>query len=112
MTDTAEGDKELYASGRQVLVTGGLGFVGSHLVDALIQRGHRVRVFDNLDPQVHSSGDLPAHTHPDAEVQRGDVRDPDALKRALDGMEVVFHEAAVVGVGQLSTRFGATWMPT
>ncbi|OGG46462.1 MAG: nucleoside-diphosphate-sugar epimerase [Candidatus Handelsmanbacteria bacterium RIFCSPLOWO2_12_FULL_64_10] len=88
------------ASDRQILVTGGLGFVGSHLVDALIQRGHRVRVFDNLDPQVHSIGDLPAHTHPDAEVQRGDVRDPDALKRALDGVEVVFHEAAVVGVGQ------------
>lgn len=88
------------ASGRHVLVTGGLGFIGSHLVDALIRKGHRVRVFDSLDSQVHPNGEPPPYINPGAEVQRGDVRDDDALKRAMEGVEVVFHEAAVVGVGQ------------
>jgi dTDP-L-rhamnose 4-epimerase len=86
---------------RNVLVTGGAGFVGSHLVDALLARGDRVRVFDNLDPQVHG----PAATEPrwlssEAELMLGDMRDPDAVARSLRGMDVVFHLAAAVGVGQ------------
>ncbi len=89
----------------KVLVTGGAGFVGSHLVDALIAAGHRVRVLDNLDPQVHGEGATrPAYLHPEAELQRGDVRDRAAVARALEGIEVVFHQAAAVGVGQSMYR--------
>jgi dTDP-L-rhamnose 4-epimerase len=85
----------------KILVTGGAGFIGSHLVDALVTAGHRVRVLDNLDPQVHGAGAVrPAHLHPAAELQVGDVRDRKAVARALDGVEAVFHEAAAVGVGQ------------
>jgi len=85
----------------KILVTGGAGFIGSHLVDALLARGHAVRVLDSLDPQVHGAGGArPAHLHRDAELQVGDVRDHATVRRALDGVEVVFHEAAAVGVGQ------------
>jgi dTDP-L-rhamnose 4-epimerase len=84
-----------------ILVTGGAGFVGSHLVDALVAAGHRVRVLDNLEPQVHGKGaGRPLHLHPAAELLRGDVRDRAAVARALDGVDVVFHQAAAVGVGQ------------
>ncbi|MBV8780520.1 MAG: SDR family NAD(P)-dependent oxidoreductase, partial [Phycisphaerae bacterium] len=79
----------------KVLVTGGAGFIGSHIVDALLARGHKVRVFDNLDPQVHDgSGREPAYLDPAAEFIRGDVRDDAAVAKALDGIEVVYHEAA------------------
>jgi dTDP-L-rhamnose 4-epimerase len=82
-------------------VTGGAGFVGSHLVDALLARGDRVRIFDNLDPQVHGPGRrAPAWTPADAELVVGDMRDPDAVRRSLEDVEVVFHLAAAVGVGQ------------
>lgn len=84
----------------RVLVTGGAGFVGSHLVDALLARGHAVRVLDCLIPQVHPTGEIPNYLSRDAEFVRGDVRDLDAVVRALRGVEAVFHEAAVVGVGQ------------
>ncbi len=87
---------------RHVLVTGGAGFVGSHLVDALVARGDRVRVLDSLDPQVHGPDrQPPAWLSPDAELVRGDVRDRSAWEAALDGgVEVVYHLAAAVGVGQ------------
>jgi len=84
-----------------VLVTGGAGFVGSHLVDALVEAGHRVRVLDNLDAQVHGEGaKRPAHLHPDAELQVGDIRDRSAVALALEDIDQVFHQAAAVGVGQ------------
>ena len=84
-----------------ILVTGGAGFIGSHLVDALLERGHAVRVFDNLDPQVHGgAGSVPDYLSKAAEFITGDVRDRDALDKALDGIEVVYHQAAAVGVGQ------------
>lgn len=87
-------------AGRSVLVTGGAGFVGSHLVDALLARGDRVRILDSLDPQVHPGGRRPAWIPPDAELVEGDMRDPAAVGGALEGMEVVYHLAAAVGVGQ------------
>ncbi|HTO70654.1 MAG TPA: SDR family NAD(P)-dependent oxidoreductase [Myxococcota bacterium] len=85
----------------KILVTGGAGFIGSHLVDALVAEGQSVRVLDSLEPQVHGAGaDWPSHASPRAEYLRGDVRDPEAVARALDGVDVVFHEAAAVGVAQ------------
>jgi dTDP-L-rhamnose 4-epimerase len=84
-----------------VLVTGGAGFVGSHLVDALMARGHRVRVFDSLEPQVHGPhNQVPPYLNRNAELVRGSVTDAAAVARALDGIDVVFHQAALVGVGQ------------
>ncbi len=82
-----------------VLVTGGAGFIGSHIVDALVERGHRVRILDSLVSQVHENG-LPEHLNPAAEFIRADVCDPSAVEQALAGIDVVFHEAAEVGVGQ------------
>lgn len=84
---------------KKVLVTGGAGFVGSHLVDALLDRGHEVRVFDNLAPQVHKQG-LPSYLATDVEFIRGEMEDTDALRAAVRNMDVVFHMAAAVGVGQ------------
>ncbi|MFQ5450708.1 MAG: NAD-dependent epimerase/dehydratase family protein [Nitrospinaceae bacterium] len=87
--------------GKKVLVTGGAGFIGSHTVDALVERGDTVRVFDNLNAQVHGpDAQRPAYLHEDAEFILGDVRDREALKQALDGIEIVIHDAAEVGVGQ------------
>ena len=85
---------------KKILVTGGMGFVGSYLVDELVRRGHSVRIFDSLDSQVHPSGSTPDYANPHAEFIRGDVRDYDAFKAALDGIEIVFHQAAAVGMGQ------------
>ncbi len=86
---------------RRVLVTGGAGFIGSHIVDALLAQGDEVRVLDNLTPQVHGpSGQPPAYLSPDAELIVGDVRDREALRRALDGVTAVSHQASAVGVGQ------------
>src|SRR4026207_423405 len=82
-----------------ILVTGGAGFIGSHLVDALIENGHHVRILDSIVEQVHG-GNLPEHLNTKAEFIRADVCDADAVAKALDGIEVVYHEAAEVGVGQ------------
>jgi dTDP-L-rhamnose 4-epimerase len=84
---------------KKILVTGGAGFVGSHTVDALLREGHSVRVFDNLDDQVHR-GSIPAYLSGEAELICGDVRDLDALRRACADVDVVYHFAAAVGVGQ------------
>jgi len=83
----------------KVLVTGGAGFIGSHLVDALVEQGHDVRILDSLVPQVHGDS-IPSHLNSDAEFLREDICDQDAVAKALDGIDVVFHQAAEVGVGQ------------
>ncbi|MGQ0805381.1 MAG: NAD-dependent epimerase/dehydratase family protein [Actinomycetota bacterium] len=90
---------------KRVLVTGGAGFVGSHLVDELVAQGHSVRVLDRLEPQVHGPdaerpGFRPDYLHSDAELVAGDVGDRATLDRALEGIDVVSHHAAAVGVGQ------------
>jgi dTDP-L-rhamnose 4-epimerase len=85
----------------QVLITGGAGFIGSHLAAELIAHGYRVRVLDALVPQVHGEDAVrPRYLHPAAELLRGDVTDPAAVDAALDGVDAVFHLAAMVGVGQ------------
>jgi dTDP-L-rhamnose 4-epimerase len=78
-----------------ILVTGGAGFIGSHIVDALVQAGEDVRVLDNLLPAAHR--ERPDYLHED--LIEGDVRDPDAVARALDGATAVCHQAAMVGLG-------------
>lgn len=84
-----------------ILITGGAGFIGSHLADELIAHGHRVRALDVLSPQVHgAAAGRPAYLHPDVELLRGDVRDARAVQRALDEIDAVYHFAAAVGVGQ------------
>jgi len=75
--------------------------VGSHLVDAFLARGHRVRILDSLEPQVHGpEGQLPAYVNGKVEFVRGSITDAAAVARALDGIDVVLHHAALVGVGQ------------
>ncbi len=85
-----------------VLITGGAGFIGSHLADVLLDSGMRVRVLDNLSPQVHGSLSTrrPDYLSPEAELVRGDVCDPHAMRAALQGVDAVFHFASAVGVGQ------------
>jgi dTDP-L-rhamnose 4-epimerase len=77
----------------RVLVTGGAGFIGSHIVDRHLREGHRVRVLDSLEPRVHPSG-RPAYLPPDVEFIQGSILDRWLLKRALEGIDVVSHQAA------------------
>jgi len=84
----------------QVLVTGGAGFIGSHLVDRLVAAGHQVTVFDNLDPAAHPQpGIWPGYCNPKCRYVLGDVRDRQALAAVLADAEYVFHLAAAVGSG-------------
>lgn len=84
---------------RHILITGGAGFIGSHVADELLRHGHHVRVLDNLTPQVHG-GAAPDYLDPDVEWFDGDIRDARAVERALRGIDAVYHFAATVGVGQ------------
>jgi len=81
-----------------VLVTGGAGFIGSHIVDRLVEEGHAVRILDNLEPQVHKTN--PSYLNKNACFVKGDVRNPNQLEDAIKDIDIIFHEAAMVGVGQ------------
>src|SRR4051794_14855408 len=83
-----------------ILITGGAGFIGSHVARHLLDRGHEVRALDALSEQVHGGGERPSYLDPDVELIVGDVRDPAAVSSALDGVDSVVHLAARVGVGQ------------
>jgi dTDP-L-rhamnose 4-epimerase len=83
-----------------VLITGGAGFIGSHLSRHLLERGYHVRALDNLDPQVHGASERPVYLEDDVELVVGDVRDREAVDGALKGVDAVVHFAARVGVGQ------------
>jgi dTDP-L-rhamnose 4-epimerase len=84
---------------KHILITGGGGFVGSHLADSLLEQGHRVRVLDDLTPQVHGEG-RPEYLSPEVELMVGDIRNPKVVRQALANVDVIFHFAATVGVGQ------------
>jgi dTDP-L-rhamnose 4-epimerase len=85
-----------------ILITGGAGFIGSHLTDALLARGRRVRLLDDLSG--HAGSTWPAHLDPRAERMRGDVRDASAVRAALEGVDAVVHLAARSGVGHSLRR--------
>jgi dTDP-L-rhamnose 4-epimerase len=82
---------------RRVLVTGGAGFIGSHVVDLLVEAGHGVRVLDRFHPAAHR--ERPGYLNPEAELIEGDVNDAATLAAALEGVEAVSHQAAMVGLG-------------
>jgi len=92
-------------SGQTILITGGAGFIGSHLADELLAHGYRVRALDSLNPQVHgTNGDGRAHRpdylDDDVELIHGDIRDAATVRKAVKGVDAVYHLAAAVGVGQ------------
>ncbi|HEY3354772.1 MAG TPA: SDR family NAD(P)-dependent oxidoreductase [Polyangia bacterium] len=84
----------------RILITGGAGFIGSHIADELLGAGYAVRVLDNLHPQVHPGRAWPSYLAAQVERVEGDVRDRAACTRALEDVDVVVHQAARVGVGQ------------
>jgi UDP-glucose 4-epimerase len=81
----------------RILVTGGAGFIGSHLTEALVRAGHRVRVLDSL--YSGKPGNLAA-VRGDVELLRGDCADPRTARRAVKGIEVVYHQAAIPSVAR------------
>src|SRR5579875_3782068 len=84
-----------------VLITGGAGFIGSHVASELLRAGYHVRVLDSLVTQVHGeSPDRPSYLDRNVEFILGDVRNPEVLDEALTGVEAVYHFVALVGVGQ------------
>jgi len=83
----------------KILVTGGAGFIGSHLVDKLVKLGHNVIIFDNLTKQVHPFG-IPDYLNLKAIFIRGDVRNKNKLKDVVKKVDVIYHFSAAVGVGQ------------
>lgn len=84
---------------QNVLITGGAGFIGSFLVDRLIKDGYRVKIFDNLEKQVHF-GKKPEYINKNADFIKGDMRNYSNLERAIKGVNIIFHLASAVGVGQ------------
>jgi dTDP-L-rhamnose 4-epimerase len=84
----------------RILITGGAGFIGRHLARALLHRGYHVRVLDSLIEQVHGKNGKASGLDPEVEFLLGDVRDFDAVRRAVAGTDKVVHLAAEVGVGQ------------
>jgi dTDP-L-rhamnose 4-epimerase len=86
---------------QKVLITGGAGFIGSHLADELLAHGYQVRVLDSLEPQVHGEGRRrPEYLAKDVELVVGDVNDRAKVDEAVRGVDAVYHFAAAVGVGQ------------
>lgn len=86
---------------KSVLITGGGGFIGSHLCDELLEHGYNVKALDNISEQVHGrTTDRPSYLAAEVELIKGDLRDPEIVEKALKGVDAVYHFAAMVGVGQ------------
>lgn len=85
---------------KKILVTGGAGFIGSHLCNAFLEMNYRVIVFDNLDQQVHPDRKIPEYLDKGVDFIMGDVRDYSKLKEAVCKSDYIFHFASAVGVGQ------------
>src|SRR5687768_13869709 len=93
--------REYSRMSKTILITGGAGFICSHVADELISAGHKVRVLDNLSEQVHGSDkSRPNYLCREIDLRIGDVRDPEAVRSSLKGVDAVYHFAAMVGVGQ------------
>jgi dTDP-L-rhamnose 4-epimerase len=84
----------------RVLITGGAGFIGSHLADELLRAGYAVRALDVLVEQVHGDSQRPDYLDSEIELIPGDIRNPEVVRGALEGVDAVVHLAARVGVGQ------------
>ena len=87
----------------KVLVTGGAGLIGSHIVDLLMAKGYEVRIFDNLEPCTHMEG-KPDWVPADAEFMQGDMRNMEDVERAVTGVDMIFHEAAYGGFAPELTK--------
>ena len=83
----------------RILVTGGAGFIGSFLVDKLVQLGHDVTIFDSLEPQVHQ-GKIPDYLNKQAKFITGDMINYEEVEKSISDIDIIFHDAALVGVGQ------------
>ena len=91
----AQGDHVNGGNGRRALVTGGAGFIGGHIVERLIDEGWAVRVLDDFSSGREENLE---NSRERIELIRGDIRDRETVLRAVDGIEVVFHEAAIASV--------------
>jgi dTDP-L-rhamnose 4-epimerase len=93
---------------QQILITGGAGFIGSHVADELLAHGHRVRALDNLTLQVHPDRTRPAYLNPEIELVVGDVRDRDSVRRALRNVDAVTTSQLWSGSGRACIRSPTT----
>jgi dTDP-L-rhamnose 4-epimerase len=84
---------------KRLLITGGAGFIGSHLAEELVAHGYSVRVLDNADPRVHAAEAIDSALPDSVEIMVGDIRDGEVVERALEGIDAVFHFASVVADG-------------
>lgn len=84
---------------KNILVTGGLGFIGSYITDKLISNGFSVTILDNLSSQVHHRK-IPSYINKKAKFIKGDITKPMDIQKSLQGIDAIYHEAAVVGVAQ------------
>lgn len=84
----------------KILITGGAGFIGRHLALRLSKEGHQIKIFDNFNPQIHQQEAVPLEIKSCAEIIKADIRDREALKKALIGVNQVVHYAAETGTGQ------------
>ena len=86
---------------KSILILGGAGFIGTHLVDKLLEKKFSITVYDNLEPQVHGQiSDPPEYLASNIKFVKDDIRNKDALLEALKDVQIVIHLAAMVGVGQ------------
>lgn len=87
-------------SNEYILITGGAGFIGQHLTRGLLKQGFNVRIIDNFNPQIHEGKNLPSDLSSQVDLINADIRDREAMKKALKGIDRIVHLAAETGTGQ------------